>query len=407
MDTNTLYNDEINNESKDTTTTNGDLLSIILPCHNEEQALPTCIHKIISTVTAHSLNTELLIVNNLSSDRSVEIIEDAIKNTSLPNLTIRMVHEEKALGYGAACLKGLNEAKGSYLFLADADDTYDFSDIPRFLQKIKEGNDLVLGNRFVDGITPNVMPWLHQHIGNPLLSLLVKWFFKVKISDIHCGARMISKEAFQKIVLYTTGMEFASEMVIKAAKQYLKLAEISIKYQPRIGESKLRSFRDGWRHLRFILLYSPIVLFLLPGAIIFNLGLLSMLFLYFTKIQILGISLYVHPLFLSSLLMLTGYQLVFFAAFAKIYAVTHLGDTSEFLHTWFKHITLEKACIAGAFTAAIGAIIYIFIFTKWVSSGFGTLDETKNSIVALTLIALGVQTFFSAFMLSTVGIKEK
>jgi glycosyltransferase involved in cell wall biosynthesis len=385
----------------------------------------------MKTIQRYSLQAEVIFVNNGSSDTSREILLSNLKN--FPELH---VIDEPNVGYGSAYLAGLGVARGEYIYMADCDDTYDFGEIPRFLEKLKGresgdthnthgnpsgyeipsecnthiGADLVVGNRFAKIHKKNTrldMPWHHQYIGNPLLSFLVKAFFKVKIHDIHCGARAIRRSAFERIVLYTRGMEFASEMIIKCAKQDMRIEEIPITYRARIGTSKLNSFSDGWRHLRFILLYSPLVLFLLPGALLFLLGFVSMGIMYFATPQIFGLQLYVHPMFFSSLLMIVGYELILFAGFARTYAITHLGDKDTFLEPLYRKITIEKAGLVGIILSTIGGAIYIFIFAKWIRSGFGSLDEIKNGVVALTLITLGIQTFFSAFMFSILGIKEK
>jgi glycosyltransferase involved in cell wall biosynthesis len=377
-------------------------ISIILPCLDEEKSVGKCIESINKIIDKFSLNAEIIIVNNDSTDNTDNIIKSYLKDS----INLKIIYEKKR-GYGSACLAGLHEAGGKYLFVADADGTYNFSEIPRFIKKLREGNDLVIGNRFSGNMKKESMPWHHRYIGNPFLSFLVKWFFKVKINDIHCGARAISKETFDKVTLYTSGMEFASEMVIKYAKANLKIVEIPIEYNERVGESKLRSFVDGWRHLRFILLYSPLYLFLAPGAILLSLGTILMALFYFTHPKILGLQLYIHPMFLFSVMIITGYQLVIFSGFAKVYAITHLGDNDKIVESLFKKITIEKVGLLGSILAIIGAVIYIIILIKWVSSGFGSLNETRNSVLALTLLVVGVQTFFSAFMFSILGIKEK
>jgi hypothetical protein len=301
----------------------------------------------------------------------------------------------------------LRQANGQYIFLADTDGTYDFGEIPFFMEKLSQGYDMVIGNRFAAPLGNGVMPLHHRYIGNPFLSSLVRIFFGVRIRDIHCGARAISKRALEKIPLRAGGMEFASEMIIQAARHGLRIGEIPVSYSKRLGTSKLRSVNDGWRHLRFILLYSPLVLFLLPGVVLLAIGTGSMLVLYVASPSIFGIQLFVHPLFASSLLMITGYQLVIFALFSKIYAITHLGEHNAFFEKLFRVVTLERALLAGFASALVGALVYIFIFAGWVSSGFGSLDQIKNSIVALTLVVIGVQTVSSSFMLSILGIKEK
>ena len=381
---------------------NSDLkISIILPCLNEEKAIASCLDEIKKTIKDNSLNAEIIVVNNNSTDSTASILSSYKK--ILPELVV--VDEEKG-GYGFAYLKGLATARGQYIFMADADGTYNFSQIPNFINKLEEGNDLVIGNRFSDKMEDDSMPWLHKYIGNPFLSSLVRLFFGVKIHDIHSGARAITHDALNKLTLYTGGMEFASEMIISATKKNLKIAEISIEYRKRIGESKLNSWADGWRHLRFILLYSPLILFFLPGLVIFLSGIILMYVFYFYEPIIFGIKFYTHPIFLFSLMIILGYQLILFSFFSKIYAITHLGDSNRFIESIFRHITIEKSILIGAVITIIGIYLYVSIFKGWVSSGLGSLDEIKESIVGLTLIVFGVQTFFSSFMFSILGIKK-
>ncbi len=379
-------------------------ISIILPCLNEKEALPGCLREIQGVLSKMGIEdrAEIIVVDNDSTDGSFDLAQGLVH--TIPQLR---VIQEKRRGYGSAYMRGFNEAHGEYLFMADADHSYDFNDIPRFIEKLKAGADLVVGNRFIGGIDAGAMPVHHQYLGNPVLSFIVKKLFGIKIGDIHCGIRAMKCEAFKKITLYTTGMEFASEMIVKVAKQHLIIEEIPVHYRTRIGESKLQSVGDGWRHLRFILLYSPIYLFFIPGAILFAIGLISLLVLYFGKASLFNIQLYIHPMFLSAVCVMLGYQVVLFAGFARIYAITHLGETDHYMESLFKKITIEKAGFLGLVIAGIGALIYVFIFSQWVYSGFGSLNQIKNSILALTCIVLGVQTFFSAFMLSILGIREK
>lgn len=376
-------------------------ISIILPCLNEEKAIASCLDEIKKTIKDNSLKAEIIVVNNNSTDNTASILSQYKEN--LPELIV--VDEEKG-GYGFAYLKGLEIARGEYIFMADADGTYNFSEIPNFIKKLEQGNDLVIGDRFSDKMEDDSMPWLHKYIGNPFLSSLVRLFFGVKIHDIHCGARAMTRDALKKLKLYTGGMEFASEMIISATKKNLKITEIPIEYRKRIGESKLNSWVDGWRHLRFILLYSPLVLFFLPGLFIFISGIILMFVFYFYEPVIFGIHFYTHPVFIFSLMIILGYQLILFSFFSKIYAITHLGDQSRFLESLFSRITIEKTILIGTIIIIIGGFIYVSIFKGWVNSGLGSLDEIKESIVGLTLIVLGVQTFFSAFMFSILGIKK-
>lgn len=376
-------------------------LSIILPCLNEELSIEKCVTDIQNELES-KIDYEILIVNNNSSDNS-EYIAMGLQRK---NKKVRVTFEAQ-IGYGSACIRGFDESQGEILLLMDIDQTYPINKILDFLDEIQKGNDFVIGNRFTGEIQKGSMPKLHQFIGNPLLSYLIRLFFKTPIRDSHCGMRAIKKESYEKLNFRTSGMEFASEMVVKVLKEKMKTSEIAISYHPRIGESKLKSFRDGWRHLRFILLYSPLYLFLAPGVFCFSIGLVSMIAIYFAKLNLVGIQLIVHPIFVSSLLMITGYQLMLFAAFAKSYAVTHLQEKNEFIEKLFKIFTIDTAVIIGLIGIIFGFVIYSLILYRWISSDFGSLNEIKNAIIGLTLIVLGIQTISSAFMISILGIKER
>ena len=392
-------------------------ISIILPCLNEEKAVGFCIESVVGVAVENDLNVEIIVVDNGSKDDSVKIVQDLIQkyNSNLGQEQIHLgaVHpnllllQEPIKGYGSAYLSGLRSARGKYIFMADADATYDFGDIPRFIKKLEEGSDLVVGNRFSGMMESNSMTFSHRWIGNPVLSSLVKLFFKVKIHDIHCGARAISKEAFNRITLYTLGMEFASEMIIKVAKAKMNIVEIPIKYKMRIGESKLETFSDGWRHLRFILLYSPIVIFLIPGLLLFLCGLISIFILYIGNFSLFGIMFYFHPMFLSALCIILGYELIFFTAFSKTYAVTHLGDNEHLVEKMLKFLTLEKGLIIGGILTVSSVLVFVSIFIGWIGTNLGGLNQTKNLILALTFAVIGMQTITGSFMLSILGIKEK
>jgi glycosyltransferase involved in cell wall biosynthesis len=370
-------------------------LSIILPCRNEEQALPTCLNQIKEIIKKEKLNAEI-IVSDSSTDKSPEI---AMKSG------VTLVKHNKE-GYGNAYLEGFKKAKGKYIFMADSDLSYDFNYIPKFLNSLKENNDLVIGNRFSNKMEKNSMPLTHKYLGNPILSFTLRLLFQTKIKDSHCGMRAIKKEALEKLNLQTTGMELASEMIIKALKNNLKIKEIPISYKKRVGNSKLNPISDAWRHFRFMLLYNPLFLFFIPGLIFLLIGINTFILLYAGKLQILGIQLYIHPLFLSSLLIITGYQLIIFSIFAKTYAITHLNEQPIFKNL-YKHLTLEKALILGTTITFIGLLIYFSIFYNWINTNLGNLNQIKNSILALTLTTIGIQTIFSAFILSILGIEEK
>lgn len=370
--------------------------SFILPCRNEEKAIGICIKKIQKTMERLCIPIEdyEIIVSDSSRDKSPEIAL---------SLGAKVVKHDK-FGYGNAYLEGFKAASGEILIMGDADDTYDFREVVRLLN-YADNYDLVLGERRF--MQKGSMPLLNRYFGNPVLSGILGLFFGARVKDSHTGFRVVKKSALEKLDLRTTGMEFASEMIIKAIKRNLKIKEVPVNYYPRKGETKLRRFRDGWRHLRFMLLYSPTFLFLIPGITLFLIGLTSMALLYFDLFSFLGIKLYYHPMFLSAVLIIAGYQLIIFAAFAKTYAITHLGETSHFMEKLYRHISIEKAGIFGLLILFAGIFIYVKIFAGWVGSGFSSLNEVKNSIVALTLILISIQTIFSAFMLSMLGIREK
>ena len=369
-------------------------ISIILPCQNEEQALSFCLKEIKEVIKKNKLSAEI-IVSDSSTDKSPKIAKK--------HKVILIKHDKD--GYGAAYLEAFKKTKGKYIFMADADGTYEFSEIPNFLKYLKNGYDFVVGNRLEGKMEKGAMPYSHK-LGNPLLSGALRLFFGTSIKDSHCGMRAIKKSSLQKLNLQTTGMEFASEMVIRALKNNLKIKEIPVSYRKRKGKSKLKPYSDAWKHLRFMLLYSPLFLFFIPGFFMLLAGVLTMFWFYFGSPEILGIKLFYHPMFFSSLLMISGYQLIIFSAFANTYSITHLKEESAFMNKTYKYLTIERASILGFLIIFFGFIIYFFILKKWLNSGFGELNEIKNSIVALTLITTGIQTIFSSFMLSILGIKK-
>jgi len=372
-------------------------ISIILPCRNEEQAIEFCLKQIKEVIKKNKLNAEI-IVSDYSTDNSPIIAKK--------NKVMLIKHNKE--GYGNAYLEAFPYAKGKYIFMADCDGTYDFNETPKFIEELKQGNNLVIGNRFAGTMEKDSMPFLNKYIGNPVLSGILRLFFFTKIKDSHSGMRAITKQALNKLNLKTAGMEFASEMIIKAIRNNLKIKELSINYYKRKGDSKLNPFSDAWKHLRFMLLYSPLFLFFIPGIILFLIGLVSMVLLYLSKINLFGIQLFYHPMFLSTSLIIIGYQLIIFSVFAKSYSINHLGENeSDLMKKLYRLVTIEKASIAGLIITIFGITIYLTIFTKWIESGLPALDEIKNSIIALTLIVLGVQTIFSSFMLSILSIKER
>ena len=373
-------------------------ISIVLPCLNEEEAIGGCIDTIKAIIVAQRLNAEILVVDNASTDRSAEIAREH---------GARVVAQPMR-GYGNAYLKGFAEARGRYIVMADADNTYDFHEIEAFIAPLKEGYDLVMGNRFTGQMAPGAMSWSHRYIGNPILSGLLNLFFHTGIRDAHCGMRAFTKTAYERMHLRTGGMEFASEMVINAAKAGLKIAERPIAYHPRIGESKLHTLRDGWRHLRFMLLYSPTHLFLLPGALLTFFGLLALTLLLPGPFPLFGHDWDVHAMVLACLVTLVGYQVVSLGLCARFFSLTeHLDGERDRLLQWLNRaVTLERGLALGGSVTLVGLLVDGYVFTQWLAVHMGPLNEIRPAIYATTLIALGVQTMFGAFFLSLLRMRK-
>lgn len=377
-------------------------ISVIMPCLNEEKAVGLCIEKCFKVFRDNKIKGEVVVVDNGSEDRSKEII---IKSQA------RLI-EEPRRGYGSAYIKGFSEAKGRYLIMGDADDTYNFFDIPKFLEPLKNGYDFVIGDRLSGKIKSGngSMPWLHRYIGNPVLTKILKVLFGVKVSDAHCGMRSITKNAYNKLFLKTIGMEFASEMIINAKKANLKIKEVPINYRLRIGESKLRTFKDGWRHLRFMLLYSPTALFLIPGAVLFISGLLVLFVLSFGPIFLGRVMFDFHYMFLGGLFALAGYQILNLGFFTKIYAYTEKFEDErrdKVVSFFSRHLSLERMILGGALVFLIGFMLFGWVVVLWGENKFGNLFEVRKMIISLVLMILGIQTFFNGFFYSILRIEKK
>ncbi len=374
-------------------------ISVVLPCLNEEKSVGVCIKKINDVFEKLNLQGEIIVVDNGSTDNSVEEAK-RFKN-------VRILFEN-IKGYGAALRKGIENTEARYIIMGDADNTYDFYEIPKFLEKLKEGYDLVIGSRFKGKILKGAMSFSHRYIGNPILSGMLRLFFGGNVSDAHCGLRAFTKEAYKKMNLKTTGMEFASEMVIHALKEKLKIAQIPITYCPRIGESKLSSFRDAWRHIRFMLLYSPDYLFLLPGLILLFIGLyLSFNILLKDNVYFFGRNWGIHVLFFSSVMALVGWQILNIWFSAKVY-IHNVGlQESKFIKTMLNFLTLERILFFGLVLFLFGILGLSYIIYIWAKSNFGELSQAKLGIFSVMLIAMGIQTIFGAFLSSVLQIKYK
>ena len=366
-------------------------VSVILPTMNEEAAVAKIIHQIKETLDQIGTSYEIIVVDK-SNDKTPEIAR---------NLGAKVIRQKRK-GYGDAYLEGFKVAKGKYIVMMDADGSYDPREIPRFLEMLRKGKiDFVVGTRLKGEIKPGAMLWLHRYIGNPLLTKALNFFFKMGISDAHCGFRAIKREALQKLPLKCRGMEFASEMVIEAAKAGLRIGEVPITYYPRIGESKLHSFKDGWRHLRLMLLYSPSYLFLLPGLFLILIGFGLLTYTYNTN------PLRMHTMILGSLLTIVGFQVINFGISGKIYAVKEGLDRPDRITKFFmRYSILEEGLVLGRILFIVGLVLGVRIFLKWRVAGYGELFEIRSAIIVLTLIALSIQLIFFSFFISSLMLKE-
>ncbi len=378
-------------------------LSIVMPCLNEAETLAACIRKARLGLERAGVQGEILIADNGSVDGSQKIAED---------LGARVVPVAEK-GYGSALRGGIEAARGTYVIMGDADDSYDFSRIEELVAKLREGFDLVMGNRFAGGIDPGAMPWKHKWIGNPILSFIGRLFFHSNAGDFHCGLRGFRKDAYERLQLRTTGMEFASEMVVRASLMQLKIAEVPI-HLHKDGRSRpphLRSWRDGWRHLRFMLLYSPRWLFLMPGAILFAASVLLALWLLPGGRQIGGAVLDIHSLLVATFLAIAGYQIVVFALFTKMFAVTEgFHGSHTHLTRVPRFVSLETGVIGGLLLIVAGIVWLVVAVLGWRRVGFGQLDPRvtmRQVIPAGALLTFGVQTIFASFFLSILGLKRK
>jgi glycosyltransferase involved in cell wall biosynthesis len=370
------------------------LISVVIPCLNEAENIDQCVTSALDVLELAGIPGEVVVADNDSDDGSAALAELA---------GARVVHEPTR-GYGSAYLAGFAAARGEYIVMADADLTYDFNEIPRFLAELEAGADMIIGNR-MNNIHPGAMPWHHRYIGNPLLSGFLNLLFHTGVSDAHCGMRAFRRDRLERLDLRTTGMEFASEMVIRAAKSNLEIRELDIEYHPRGGESKLSSFRDGWRHLRFLILHSPRHLFILPGTAISVLGgLMSLLVL--SRINLFGREWEVHTLIGGSLLLIIGTQLVSLGLCARAYATYFMGEHDPWFDRMRARFRLEHGLLLGAGIAAVGLAMLIAIVLQWIANGLGTLSEERVALAAATLMVLGVQVIFSSFLLSILGLRR-
>jgi glycosyltransferase involved in cell wall biosynthesis len=370
-------------------------VSVVIPCLNEEENIEACVASALTAMQAANISGEVVVADNDSEDRSAELAAAA---------GARVVHEPRR-GYGSAYLAGFAAARGEYIIMGDADLTYDFDEIPHFVEKLDEGAELVMGDR-MKNIHPGAMPWHHRYIGNPVLTGILNGFFRTGVSDAHCGMRALRRDVLPRLDLRTTGMEFASEMVIRASKEKLRIAEFPIEYHPRGGESKLSSWRDGWRHLRFLLVHSPTHLFILPGAIMAALGaVISLLVL--SHVHIFGRSWDLHTMIAGALLTIIGTQVVALGLAAHAYGMYFMGEKDPWFDRMRGRFSLEHGLLLGGGVALIGLVLGAVIVAEWFSRDFAALSEQRLAVAAATLLIVGVQVFFSSFLLSILGLRRE
>jgi glycosyltransferase involved in cell wall biosynthesis len=370
------------------------LVSVVIPCLNEAENIESCVTAALEAIVRMGVHGEVVVADNNSEDDSARLAEKA---------GARVVVERRR-GYGSAYLAGFAASRGRYIVMADADLTYDFDEIPRFVSALEDGAEMVIGDR-MDNIQPGAMPWLHRYIGNPILSGLLNLFFSTGVSDAHCGMRALRRDVLPRLDLRTTGMEFASEMVIRASKENLTIAEFPIEYHPRGGESKLSSFRDGWRHLRFLLVHSPNHLFIFPGALLAGLGTLIVVFVG-AGFDFFGRAWGVHALIGGSLLMIVGTQVLCLGLCAHAYGTYFMGERDPWFDRMRARFRLEHGLLLGGLFVLVGLVMGGLILATWIAHGFGSLSDEHLAVIAASLVIVGIQIFFSAFLLSILGLRR-
>lgn len=378
-------------------------LTILMPCLNEAETLEICIKKAQRFLEQNNVCGEVLVADNGSTDGSRKIAK---------RCGARLIYVEEK-GYGAALIGGCNAAHGKYVIMGDADDSYDFEHLMPFLEKLREGYDLVMGNRFKGGIEPGAMPLLHKYLGNPVLSFVARLLFPSPVGDYHCGLRGYRKKAIQKIGLVTTGMEYASEMVVKATLYHLSIVEVptTLKKDGRSRAPHLRSWSDGWRHMKFLLMHSPNWLFMYPGAILFVIGMTVMTILSFGTIKIGQVGLGIHTMMYAAVAMMIGYNLIMFSTFTKIYAqVTGFIPAKGRVHDYMQESTTEKGVLLGFVILLLGISSTLLAFLAWKQKGFGDLipeEIMRITIPAMVFIVIGFELIFGSFFIGILHIKHK
>ena len=375
-------------------------VSIVMPCLNEARTVGICIDKAEASLRKIGVKAEFIVADNGSTDGSPEIARGH---------GARVVHVDRR-GYGSALKAGIEAARGDYVIMGDADDSYDFAHLGPFIDRLREGHDLVMGNRFAGGIRPGAMPWIHRYVGNPVLTGILNLFFHSPIHDAHCGLRGFRKDANARLRLQTPGMEFASEMVVKACLHRQRITEVPTTLHPdgRDRPPHLRSFRDGWRHLSFLLLMCPKWLYLIPSILLLGAGLALMAWLTPGPRPVGSVTFDVHTMLLGALWVNLGYQTLWFWAFAKVHGwVSGLLPGETFPVRLFKHLNLERGLLAGAALLAAGVGLNACLAYWWYDAGMGPMDVSvtlRYAVWGSTVMALGAQTIYSSFFLSILGM---
>jgi len=378
-------------------------LSIVMPCLNEAETLSICIKKARDFLERNNISGEIIVADNGSTDGSQVIAQKL--GARVVNVPIR--------GYGAALMGGIKSSHGQYVIMGDADDSYSFNELEPFIAKLREGYDLVMGNRFKGGIKPGAMPLLNRYLGNPVLTGIGRMFFGSPAGDFHCGLRGFRKSSIELLNLQTTGMEFASEMVVKATLHKQRITEVPTTLSPdgRSRPPHLRRWRDAWRHLRFLLIYSPRWLFLYPGIIFMAIGLAVMFVLLSGPKTIEGVTFDIHTMLYAAILVIIGLQVVAFALFSKVFAVNaRLIPEDNRIKSTLRIVTLERGIIVGVFLCLIGIAGSIYAFIIWGRTSFGQLIPSSMMriiIPSLTFLAVGIQIIFASFFLSVLQVKHK
>ena len=378
-------------------------LTVVMPCLNEAETLATCVDKALAALRSNGIDGEVVVADNGSTDGSQRIAaEHGARVVPVP-----------VRGYGAALNAGITAARGRFVLMADADDSYNFAHIPRFLTELRAGNDLVMGNRFQGGIGPGAMPALHRYLGNPVLSFLGRLLFHAPIGDFHCGMRAFSRTGYEALDLRTTGMEFASEMVVKASLLGQRIAEVPTTLQ-KDGRSRpphLKTWRDGWRHLRFLLMYSPRWLFLAPGLLLMAIGAVLTAWLLPAERPLGHVNLGVDTLAYAAAAILLGFQLVFFGVAAKVFATTEgLLPKDASFDRWFRYITLETGLVVGAMLLLTGIGIAVSSVLGWAHTGYGPMPPVammRHTLPAMLCMMLGTEICFASFFLSLLGLRRR